>query len=761
MVYRQPIITVLGHVDSGKCIGEDSKILTDKGYIDAKILYEQFNCENKQVDVYTLNIYSLMITKSSLVAAAKEVLNKFYKIRFHDDVIEASPEHKFLVAINCEDGIFAYIPSYQIREGMKILGLGCGVDKIPVRTHNGIVYDELGRYGLELKTVKSIELICKQRTFYDFKVSTYNNFISNDVVIHNTTLLDKIRGTGVQLREAGGITQHIGASLFPRETLEAMCGPLLKQYRFQLRVPGLLVIDTPGHEVFTNLRRRGGSAADIAILVVDITKGFQPQTHESIQILISRKVPFLIAANKVDLIHGWKPQKTLSILESLKHQNMEAKAYMEERIANIIAALSTYKFEADRFDRIRDFKRTVAIIPVSAKTGEGIQELMTVLIGLVQKFMLDKLEVDTSKPGQGVILEVTSEIGFGTVLRAIHIDGVIKKGDFLVTMSPDGPVISKIKAILMPAPLDELRDPRKKFNSIDVSHPAAGIIISASDIDNVYAGSPFYSVPPTYNTRPFVESVIKEVSAIRIDTDKIGVIVKADTLGSLEAMVDQCKRKGIPVRKADVGIVSKKDVLDASVVQMKDYIRGVILAFNVSIHEDAIELAKTKQIKIFTGNILYRIIEDYQSWIIQWMENKRKRELEKMILPGKIQVLEGYIFRHSKPAIVGIKVLAGRIKPKYPLINIEGKRVGKIHQIQERGVALSEAKKDMEVAISVREAIVGRHFDEGDILLVDIPEDHVKKLLKEYKGELTLDEIEVINELIEIKRRNNPLWARI
>lgn len=761
MVYRQPIITVLGHVDSGKCIGEDSKILTDKGYIDAKILYEQFNCENKQVDVYTLNVYSLMITKSSLVAAAKEVLNKFYKIRFHDDVIEASPEHKFLVAINCKDGIFAYIPTYQIKEGMKILGLGCGVDKIPVRTCNGIIYDELGRYGLELKTVKSIELMRKQHTFYDFKVGVYNNFISNDVVVHNTTLLDKIRGTGVQLREAGGITQHIGASLFPKETLEVMCRPLLKQYRFQLRVPGLLVIDTPGHEVFTNLRRRGGSAADIAILVIDITKGFQPQTHESIQILISRKVPFLIAANKVDLIHGWKPQKTLSILESLKHQNVETKAYMEERIANIIAALSTYKFEADRFDRIRDFKRTVAIIPVSAKTGEGIQELITVLIGLVQKFMLDKLEVDTSKPGQGVILEVTSEVGFGTVLRAIHIDGVIKKGDFLVTMSPDGPVISKIKAILMPAPLDELRDPRKKFSSIDVSYPAAGIIISASDIDNVYAGSPFYSVPTTYNIRPFVESVIKEVSAIRIDTDKIGVIVKADTLGSLEAMVDQCKRKGIPVRKADVGIVSKKDVLDASVVQMKDYIRGVILAFNVSIHEDAIELAKTKQIKIFTGNILYRIIEDYQSWIIQWMENKRKRELEKMILPGKIQVLEGYIFRHSKPAIVGIRVLAGRIKPKYPLINIEGKRIGKIHQIQERGVALSEAKKDMEVAISIREAIVGRHFDEGDILLVDIPEDHVKKLLKEYKGELTLDDIKVINELIEIKRRSNPLWARI
>jgi len=111
-----------------------------------------------------------------------------------------------------------------------------------------------------------------------------------------TSLLDKIRGTGVQGREAGGITQHIGASFLPSETIQQMCGQLATKLKNpEQDVPGLLVIDTPGHEVFTNLRTRGGSAADIAILVVDTNRGFQPQTNESLKILQARKVPFVVA----------------------------------------------------------------------------------------------------------------------------------------------------------------------------------------------------------------------------------------------------------------------------------------------------------------------------------------------------------------------------------------------------------------------------------------------------------------------------------
>lgn len=759
-VYRQPIITVLGHVDSGKCVGQDVLIKTEYGDVPAKELYETFSDYGY---IYSLDINSLSISRCKLNAAVREKAAKIVEITFGDDSsIEVTPEHKFLTLKDPYRHVFEYIRSDGLNTNSMILSIGGGHHQIniPVNTIGGLKSMPLLSFGLGLKEVKRVKVIRGNFNVYDFSVSNNNNFIANDVIVHNTTLLDKIRGTAVQLREAGGITQHIGASLFPKETIESMCGPLLKKYNFKLQVPGLLVIDTPGHEVFTNLRRRGGSAADIAILVVDINKGFQPQTHESMQILVSRRVPFLIAANKVDLIHGWKPKPTYSILEAMKGQNPQTIAFLEERIANIITALSTYKFEGDRFDRIRDFKKTVAIIPISAKTGEGIQELMTILVGLVQRFMLDKLRVDIGRPGQGVILEVTRESGFGTILRAIHVDGVIRKGDNLIAVSPDGPVISRIRAILMPAPLDEIRDPRRKFKSIDVSYPAAGIIISAADIENVYAGSPFYTISPAHTHDPYVKMAMEEVSTIKIDTDKVGVIIKADTLGSLEAMVDYCRRKGIPVRKADVGMVSKKDVLDASIVKMRDEIRGAILAFNVGTHEDAEELIQDKNIKVFYGNILYRIVDEYLKWISSYIEERRRREFESLILPGKIKVLEGYIFRHSKPAIVGVRVAGGRIRPRYPLININGRRVGSIHQIQDRGRNISEAKKDMEVAISIREAVVGKHFDEGDHLIVDVPEQHVRKLLREFKSELTMDDLDILEELIGIKRRSNPLWAR-
>jgi len=763
IVYRQPIITVLGHVDSGKCISEDSLILTNLGYIPAKELYHLLE-QSDNIYSFSIDISSLHIRNGLIKCKAREDASKVLNIVFDDDTeITTTLEHKFLIIRDKFSGVFEYTSALKLHSMLdqKLTVLSVNVKGIkekspeyfiPVKSNHKIIYSPINEFGLTTKLIKKSRIIRGSFKVYDFKIEHYNNYIVNDVIVHNTTLLDKIRGTAVQLREAGGITQHIGASLFPKETVESMCGPLLKKYNFQLRVPGLLVIDTPGHEVFTNLRRRGGSAADIAILLVDVNKGFQPQTHECMQILMSRRVPFLIAANKIDLIPGWKSIPTYSIIESLKHQSSTTLAALEERIANIITALSTYKFDADRFDRIRDFRRTVAIVPVSAKTGEGIQELMTVLVGLVQRFMLDRLKVDIEKPGQGVILEVTRESGFGTVLRAIHVDGVVKKGDYLITMAPDGPVISKIRAILMPAPLDEIRDPRKKFRSVDESYPAAGIIISASDIENVYAGSPFYAVSPSINYEPYIKSVVEEVEAIKIDTDKIGVIVKADTLGSLEALIDYCRRKAIPIRKGDVGPISKKDVVDASIVKMKDEIRGVILGFNVDIYEDAEELAKDKDVLLFRGNILYRIVDEYLEWVNKYIEERKRREFESLILPGKIQVLEGYVFRHSKPAIVGVKVLAGRIKPKYPLITLSGVKVGQIHQIQDRGKNISEAKTGMEIAISIREAVVGKHFDEGDTLLVDVPADHIKKLLTEFRSELSVDEVEILNELARLKK---------
>ena len=201
---------------------------------------------------------------------------------------------------------------------------------------------------------------------------------------------------------AGSQTQHIGASYFPAETIKKFCGPILEQFKVELKIPGLLVIDTPGHEAFANLRRRGGSAADIAILVVDVIRGFEVQTYESLNILKARKTPFLVAVSKTDSIPGWKPSRKMAFADSFSGQRPEVQQDLDNRLYTIMGTLSRLGFRSERYDRLRDFKDTVAIIPTSGKTGEGIPELMALLAGLTQTFMKDELSV-TAGPGRGVV----------------------------------------------------------------------------------------------------------------------------------------------------------------------------------------------------------------------------------------------------------------------------------------------------------------------------------------------------------------------
>ncbi len=761
---RQPIITVLGHVDSGKCVPGWVEILTNRGWVEARELYEAIKYSGERYRTLSLSLVNGMELRRTYIRDCVWMkADKLVKVVFDGGLsIETTPEHKFLVYRGL--GVLQYLDAIHLSPGDLVVGryMGGDVFEVPVKTGMW-EYDvePSDRFGLGVYGVKSVELLRGEYNVFDFDVGGDHNYVAEDIIVHNTSLLDKIRGTAVQMREAGGITQHIGASMFPRETLYAMAGDLLKKFNFEIKVPGLLVIDTPGHEVFTNLRKRGGSASDIAILVVDVRRGFEPQTHESIQILMDRRVPFLVAANKIDLLHGWRPYDTLSFLESYKYQSDEVKYLLEERLSYIVSALNTYGFDGDRFDRIKNFRKTVAIVPVSAKTGEGIQELITILIGLVQKFMLDKLRVDPDAPGYAVVLEVSEEVGLGKVLKCIHVDGVIRVGDTIIGVGGDGLLRGRVRAILMPAPLDEIRDPRKRFRSINESIPAAGIIINAPGLENVYAGSTIYSLGVGVNVEEYAERLLREVESIKIDTDSVGVVVKADTLGSLEAMINYLRRKGVPIRKADIGVVSKRDVMEADVVREHDEDRGVILAFNVDITSDAKSLAEGKGIPVFSGKILYRIVDEYLTWVAQSLQRRRVREFEQLIKPGKFQVLEGYVFRRSKPAIFGIRVLGGTIRQKYPVINSRnGKRLGLIHQIQDRGRNIESASKDMEVAISIREAVIGRDLDENDIVYVDVPEDHARRLLRDFSDMLRSDELDVLKEFIDFKRKFNPAWAR-
>jgi translation initiation factor 5B len=563
-----------------------------------------------------------------------------------------------------------------------------------------------------------------------------------------TSLLDFIRGSTVAAREAGAITQHIGATEVPIDAIHKICGDLLKGKKFTL--PGLLFIDTPGHHAFTTLRTRGGSLADIVVLVVDINEGFKPQTYESVNILKQYKTPFVIAVNKIDAISGW--QKSNDIAKSrIEKQRPNVKAMFEEKLYDIIGTLSENSLNSDLYFNIADFTKTIALIPVSSKTGEGIPELLMVLVGLAQRFLEDRLQIETG-PGKGSVLEVKEEVGLGTTIDAIIYNGIIRNDDKIVIGTKGEPLVTTIKALLKPKPLDEIRDPRERFDSVKEVHAACGIKISSPNLENVIPGAPIRVAKG--DLKEIIEE-IRSQTKIDFELDAQGLIIIADTIGSLEALVKESRENGIKIRKVDIGNVSKRDIIEANAAS--DPLNKIIFAFNIKLLPDAKEELANSDVTVFNEDVIYTILENYDEWIA-----KKKAELERerrqdYIHPGMIKFLPEYVFRVSHPAIIGVRVLGGRIKIDMRLIKDDGKVVGAIKGIQSENKAVEEALQGQEVAISIDGITVGRQIKGGDILYTDIPEKDAKKLKE--MDILNSDEKDVLTKIFEIKRKGNKFWG--
>ncbi|MEM0493051.1 MAG: translation initiation factor IF-2 [Candidatus Thermoplasmatota archaeon] len=565
-----------------------------------------------------------------------------------------------------------------------------------------------------------------------------------------TSLLDYIRGSAVAARESGAITQHIGATEVPIDAIYNICGELLKNKKFI--VPGLLFIDTPGHHAFTTLRSRGGSLADIAVLVVDINEGFRPQTYESLTILRQYKTPFVIAVNKIDAISGWRKHDSFG-KERIESQRPISKSIFDEKIYDIVGSLYDNGFSSDLYYNISDFRKNVALIPLSAKTGEGIPELLMVLIGLAQRFLEHEL-VTENGPGKGTVLEVKETPGLGTTIDAIIYNGTIKKDDTIVVGTNGTPIVTKIRALLKPKPMDEIRDPRDRFDNVHEVHAACGIKISAPNLDQVIPGASLQVLDDPQNSNSIIEEIAKQ-SKIQLDLDSTGIIIKADTIGSLEALVKESKEKGIMIRKAEIGNVSKRDIVDAASVN--NPLERVIFAFTVKILPEAKEEMITTDVTVFNYDVIYTIIEKYEEWLTKKkieLENQRRQQYTH---PGMIKFLPQYVFRTSHPAIIGVRVLAGRIQTGMRLMKDDGKVIGSIKGIQSENKSIPEALQGQEVAISIDGAVVGRHIKGDDILYTDIPENDAK-ILKEMQ-DLNPDERDVLEKVMSIKRKQDKFWG--
>lgn len=574
-----------------------------------------------------------------------------------------------------------------------------------------------------------------------------------------TSLLDCIRGTTVAVREAGGITQHVGASEVPVSNIKKICGGLLTRLKIDVTLPGLLFIDTPGHEAFTNLRRRGGALADLAALVVDINEGFMPQTLESLTILKTYKTPFMLVANKIDRIPGWQSAQKACFLDSFSKQNPGVQQSLDDKIYELVGELHRLGFESERFDRVTDFRRQVSIVPASAKTGEGVPEVLAMLAGLAQRFLEDELTVEVTGPARGTVLEVKEEPGLGKTLDVIVYDGTLAKGDLFAVGGLDKVITSKVRALLQPKPLDEIRDPEERFRPVEKVYAAAGVKVAAPGLEGVVAGAPLLVVRDIMEAEKLWQEMQQELERVRISADVSGVVLKADALGSLEALEGQLKVKNIPIRRADVGDVSRRDVVEAVSVRNSDPLLGVVLAFNVKVLQDAQSEAEREKVPIVQENIIYRLLEQYEDWAKKKREEVRAEKLEVYVRPAKFVLKPGYVFRRSDPAIVGVDVLGGILRPKAPLMGKDGKPVGTVKEIQKDKKSVQEAKLGDELAVSIDGPMVGRHIQEGDVLYTDVPRDHVIALKRDLRDLLSGDELAVLDEIIAIKQRENSTYG--
>ncbi len=529
-----------------------------------------------------------------------------------------------------------------------------------------------------------------------------------------TSFLDKIRSTNLAAKEPGLITQHIGATEIPLPLVEQIAGNLVQKFGFKLSIPGLLFIDTPGHEAFTNLRERGSSIADLAVLIIDINKGLQPQTKEAITILRNYKVPFVVCLTKIDMVEGYESAPG-SFLANQTNQDAATLKRMDEKLYTIVGHLFEHGFNAERFDRVRDTTKELAMIPVSSITGEGLPETLVFLAGLAQRFLESNLKMQENSPGKGTLLEVREEKGLGTTIDVILYEGVLRVGDSFVIAGKNGVISTKVRALLRPNTITDIRM-NDKWVQVKEIHAAAGIKVSAPNLEQALAGSPFLVA----KTGLEAATIEKEVNQLKIDSQQIGIILKTDTLGSLEALVKLFHSHNIPIKSANVGEITKRDIMEAAAVKGKDPYLGVLFAFSTHFPDALRKDAEISGVKVFESNIVYSLTEDYAKWVESEKAQRQKEFLEKAILPCEFKVLPGFVFRNSKPAVVGVRIIEGRLKTNAEVMNDKGEIIGRVLNIQEDKETVTEVKRDQEVAVSISEAVIGRSLFEGDTLYTKI-----------------------------------------
>jgi translation initiation factor 5B len=579
-----------------------------------------------------------------------------------------------------------------------------------------------------------------------------------------TKLLDKIRKTNVQEGEAGGITQQIGATYFEKKTLETQTSRLNSTESVEIKIPGMLVIDTPGHESFTNLRSRGSSLCDIAILVVDLMHGLEQQTIESLNMLVQRQVPFVVALNKVDRCYGWKTHKDAPIREALKDQAegtlsefrsraLEAKVQLQEKGVNS----NIYWEMGDDDWRNSDF---IPLVPTSAITGEGVQDILLLLCQMAQVRLTEQLMWHANL--QCTVLEVKQIDGLGMTVDVLVVNGYLREGDKAVFCTLDGPIVTEIRGLLTPPPSREMRIKSEYIHHKEVKG-ALGVKVIGNNLEKVMAGTPVMIVGPEDTEEDIKAEVMSDLTKLqdKLSTDKVGVLVQASTLGALEALLQFLREETkppIPVSAIGIGKINKRDVTRISIMNEKGHPEfATILAFDVEIEREAREYAVEMNVRIMTADIIYHLFDQFTRFMDELNERRRQEASAVAVFPAIIKILPQHIFNQKDPIIVGCEVVEGILKVGTPLCvpALGGLHVGKVQSIESNGREQQTAKKGMSIAVKiVNESnptiTYGRQFDATNMLYSTLTRASIDALKAHFKDQLENDDWRLVVKLKKV-----------
>ena len=447
-----------------------------------------------------------------------------------------------------------------------------------------------------------------------------------------TTLLDYIRKSNVAAREAGGITQGIGAyeiTHTPRINADHTQNNAEKTQQESAISQRLTFIDTPGHEAFMKMRERGATIADIAILVVAADDGVQPQTKEAIRIIKEAELPYIVAINKID--------KNNADIERVKTELLQNEVLLE------------------------GYGGSTSFQPISAKAGTGIEELLDLILLTAE---VEGLTYTPTLPAEGFILEAKRDNKIGNIVTVIIKNGTLKIGDDIATIS----AVGKIKGL-------------KNFlnESVKTLSPSSPAVILG------FEALPAVGEEFTIGKKPAVPLAAKKKVLTGTDKSRLNFIIKANVAGSLEALAEAVKKLKTPDGKV-INIVDEGvgEVTDGD-AKLAVSTNATIIAFKVKITSAARMQIQAYRVPVFESEIIYELLEAIE---------KNFAAAQKQIVAGDLEILAVFDQKNILKQIVGGKVISGIIKNQSPLeVHRRNKKIGigKLVNLQQGKKDMQEA----------------------------------------------------------------------